>query len=239
MKNKFTILFLVLMISNGYSQDYAYQHLGVEEQVKEKEVRFGINRLANRPIKQKTVSTAQTLADLISGYPSNWITNYISVEIITNYKGIKRKAIGENEVLSAAQKSILANCDLGTDIIVDVVYDYLNPVTQISEKNNIHIEMTLIPAVQAEFIGDLGGYLRQNGLNKIPIELEAATVLFTINEDGSISDPKLKKTTGTKETDQILIDMVSHMPKWKPAQNANGTNVKQDLLFTVGIMVGC
>ena len=56
------------------------------------------------------------LSEVYRNYP------YISVEILTSYKGGIRKAVSKNDTLRQEQKDIMNMADLGTDISVKVQY---------------------------------------------------------------------------------------------------------------------
>jgi TonB family protein len=63
-------------------------------------------------------------------------------------------------------------------------------------------------------------------------------VEFTVNEDCEIANAQISKTSGDQETDELLLNVINQMPKWKPAENAKGRKVKQEFEFSVG-NVGC
>lgn len=208
----------------------------------EKELMYGIRGLDMRPIELKKLKEAKSLKDLISGYPTNWITSYVSVELTTTTNGKTVKAVGKNDILTDEQRKNLNASKMGTSVVIDVKYKYDNPATKKTENNNIHVAMGVIPKTQAEYIGghqEMGIYLRENGFNKVPKDIESAVVIFTVNKDGQVSNARMNTTSGDVETDELLIKLVNGMPKWKPAENFEGTKVKQDLQFVVGEMVGC
>ena len=67
-----------------------------------------------------------------------------------------------------------------------------------------------------------------------------AIVSFTVNEDGKIADAIVSKSSGDAATDKLLLKAINKMPKWKPAETADGTKVKQAFEFSVsGNTKGC
>jgi TonB family protein len=85
-------------------------------------------------------------------------------------------------------------------------------------------------------------YLKENAINKISEttskELKQGIVRFTVNEEGTITDAKIFKTSGDLNTDKLLLEVINKMPKWRAAEDSNGIKVKQEFEFSVG-NVGC
>ncbi|MGE0560671.1 MAG: energy transducer TonB [Flavobacteriales bacterium] len=215
------------------------------------DLRYGIRAKYRRPVQQETLKKAQLINDVISGYPENWITTYLSVEILATCNGKIMTAKSKNNVLTLEQKNILNAIDLNTDIIIHIKYKYDNPSTNSIENNEINVSMTVIPEVRAEYIipdteakyeGErdyIREYLKEN-ISKVPNDIEQCMVDFTINEEGGISNVSISMTSGKLEIDKLLVELVSKMPKWKPAQNSKGVNVKQEFQLTIGnAAIGC
>jgi len=224
MKNTIVTLLLVLLFASGFSQDLSYNVRGKY----------------SRPINKENLDDVKLISDVISGYPKNWITSYSSVEISAICNGNSVTAKSKNAKLTTEQKNSLRTVDLNTDLIIDVNYTYKVPVTNVVEHNTMHVPMTVIPEVEAEYIGghqQLMDYLKENGIDKItgttPAGFEQVTILFTINEEGAITDAKINKTSLDIIIDNTLLDIINAMPKWKPAQNAKGVKVKQQFEFSV------
>ena len=105
----------------------------------------------------------------------------------------------------------------------------------------MHFEVTVVPEIEAEFIGgheQLTQYLKENAIDKISETdsktMQQAIVSFTVNEKGAITNAQISTTSGDPEIDKLLMKAITRMPKWKPAENAMGIKVKQDFQFTVG-----
>jgi hypothetical protein len=209
------------------------------------DVTYEVNGMYSHPIKKEKLSDAKSISDIIDNYPAKWISNYISVEILTSYQGKVAKAAGVNDKLNSEQKNILNAVGLAHDVVIDVKYIYRDPVTKHVENNKMHISMTVVPETEAEYVG---GYkkmivnLKEKSKRVIPEkvakEFNAVKIKFTVNELGEITDAKVLDTSGDLKTDGILLDAVMTMPKWIPAKNITGVNVKQDFVLTVGAF-GC
>jgi hypothetical protein len=197
----------------------------------------------NNPVKSENLKTAKRLSDFIPGYPVNWIDAFVSVEILATCSGIVRKAISNNDVLSEEQKIILKTADGGTGITINTIYKKKKENSGGYDNKDIHIILMLVPEIEAAYIGGLHQmkkYLKENVIDKISLiknpQLQNTTVnvLFMVNEDGIISDMKILVTSGNINTDNIILNAVNKMPKWIPAQNANGIKVRQEFVLTVG-----
>ncbi len=196
-------------------------------------------------ITEEKLNSVQTLIDINEHYKSSWIREYISVEISASYEGRTKKAISKNETLSQEQKDLINMADLGTDIAVKVQYMPENAL-----KNNDIKEMpftfTIDPKSDAKYPGgqqQLKQYLKDNAMAKIPDSnfkrYNLTALKFTINEEGQIIDAHVFETSKDKKIDDLLLEAISNMPSWKPAEYANGTKAKQDFVLTVGDHESC
>ena len=229
MKNSIITLLLIHLVFFGFAQDIGYEIRGTYK----------------RPIVKEKLNIAKSLSDINPGYPSSWISNYVSVEILATCNGISMVAAGENDLLTDEQMSILKMSDMGTDIIVDVKYNPKSSLNDAQDIKVINFSYTLIPEVEAEYPGGyslLKQYLKENAIDKITETLDQqlllAKVKFTIDENGLISNAQISKTSEDEKIDQLLLEVINKMPEWKPA-SSNGIKVKQDFELSVGNIVGC
>ena len=84
---KFSIIsFLVGFMSflQAYAQDLNYEIRGQYE----------------RPLQKAAVQKATMLDDIITGYPKNWISEYVSVEVTTSQDGTSTKTFSNNNILT-------------------------------------------------------------------------------------------------------------------------------------------
>lgn len=193
------------------------------------------------PVTKSTLSKAKLVSDFIEGYPVNWVSDYVSVEIIANCNSKEMKATSANDVLSAEQKSILNTIDTGTGLVVNVKYKSHNAVTDEIVINTMNAVLMVIPETEAEYVGGyalLKKYLKENVIDKIAdatqLQNASARVVFVVNEQGEITDAKLTGKLTDANIKNLLLEAITNMPKWKPAHNAKGASVKQEFVFTVG-----
>ena len=188
---------------------------------------------------------ANTLLDLNSRYPSSWIREYLSVEILAIHQGQKKKARGKNDTLSLEQKNIMYQADSGTDISVIVHYMPENNLKH-NDPKKIAFSVSIDPETHAQYPGgqeQLLKYVKKNAVDKIQDGIltgyALAAVKFAVNEEGIVTDAQIFWTSEDKKTDEILLETICNMPNWKPAEYADGTRVRQEFAFTVGNMESC
>jgi TonB family protein len=235
-KSFFAPLILVALAFTGITE---YFHPGTMDNTPELE--FEVHGKYVRSVKKGNLNTALFLKDIIEGYPSSWISEYISVEVSGLIDNKPVKAVGEDDTLTAKQLDLLHRVEVGTDVTVTVLYKYRNAVTGKPEENKLNTTLTVIPDVEAVYEGGFRGvinYIKAKAGNKIsdklPKKLQAAVVRFTVSEEGKISDVYVYKSSGDYRTDKLLLEAVSSMPEWKPAEYLNGKKVKQEFQLSFG-----
>lgn len=206
--------------------------------------RYGIRARYERPIRKTVLEKAQTLGDIIADYPVSWIAEYTSVEIsVTKYNGKPVKVSGNGYVLTPAQKKVLEQAVLDAEVEINVYYKSQNRVTGTDSMHSgqIHIIYTVVPETEARFVGgeeQMKKYMGENGLDdiakKVPDGFDKVAVKFTVDENGDITEAKVSQTSGNEKVDRLLLDAIQKMPRWQPAQNAQGQKVKQRFEFTAG-----
>ncbi len=210
------------------------------------ELSFEVNRIYPPiSITKEKLQKAHTLPNLNPNYPSSWIREYISVEILTIYKGRVRKAVGKTDTLSQEQKDQMNEADLGTDIEVKVHYMPENTLSH-NDAKEIRFTFTVEPESEAKYVGgqqQLTQYLKNKAIDKIPKYTfkgyDLAAIKFTIDEIGQIGNVHVFETSKNEKIDALLVKAICNMPNWKPAEYVNGLKVQQEFVLTVGNMENC
>ena len=199
----------------------------------------------NRTITKSKINKVKTLEDIIEHFPSNWISEYISVEIERATQNIKLKEIGKNIKLTPKQQELFNNTKIGDDLIIKVLYKSNGSLEKEAQVKEINVTMTVVPEVEAKFKAGnekLTQYFEENSKSEIlnwkfsPMQNAAAS--FIINEKGEAENVKITKTTGIITVDRAIIELLYKMPKWNPAKNNKGELVQQEFEFSIG-EVGC
>jgi len=230
MKNRIITLILLHLFIAGTSQDPG----------------FAVQGTYSRTITKDEVNKARTLVDINPGYPSSWIHDYLSAEILVSYNGSITKGVNVNDTLNKEQRSVLTAAGIGSDIVMDVKYKKRNVVTDMIDFDTMIYTVRVVPEIEAEFPGgyqQMVEYLEKSALRTISEsggkQLQLAVVKFTVNEEGRIHNVQISKSSDDEDTDRLLLESIHNMPKWRPAENGSGMPVKQEFEFRIGNAVGC
>ncbi len=250
MRSYVIALILSMIIHPALSQDVVYDSVwsftkpaetGNPSYNNKQDLNFSVHGAYRYPVKKTSLVAANSLSDFIDGYPKNWLTDLISAELSTMGSGKSYSAGNSSSTLSSKQKSILTLADIGSNIIISVKYKTQNSATNDIEIRTMKMELTVVPEVEAEFTGgqaQMKRYIKENAINKITADEKKDVVdgkyLFTVNENGIVIDVKIVKSAGKASTDNLFLDAISKMPKWKSALDLKGAKVKQVFELSVG-----
>lgn len=194
--------------------------------------------------KQK-LNTATTLKDLNPHYKPSWVRTYLTVEVIAHQNGTLKKVTNNSHQISAAQKNLMKNADVGTAVSIKINYIPENTLKE-NPARDMEFSFVVEPDNDAKYQGGtaaLNTYLKQKVIDKIPNTLftgyKLAAVKFTIDETGNIQQPELAQSSEDETIDALLLSAIRNMPKWKPASYNNGLAVKQEFALMVGNMESC
>ncbi len=209
-------------------------------------INYDVHGAYSRSIKKITLTQASTVSDIIPQYPSQWIKDYAFVEVIVTADGKTAKAAGKNSTLTAEQKNILLAAGLGSEVTITIGYNEKNAVTDRIQTATMQFEATVTPEKEAEYNGgyqQLTQYLQEHGISKIspksPKDFKPVIVKFTVDERGEIANAHVAKSSQDPKIDMTLLQAITKMPKWKPAETAKGVKVKQEFQFSVNNNSGC
>ena len=240
MKKNIILLPLLLMFFTGYSQDMNFGIGGTSSRTI-RDLSYEIRGTYSHPVKKDQLNSIKTMSDIIPEYPSAWITNYVSVEISSTCDGKSMKAVSTNPNLSKEQRRLVNSADIGSDIIIDIIYKSKNAVTENLENNKLHYSISVVPEIEAVYSGgnqQMTQYLKENAINKIPKskaeQFQITQIRFIVSEEGKITNAKVARTSDDTTIDKLLLEVINNMPNWKPAENSKGIKVKQDFVFNVG-----
>lgn len=248
MKNSFVTLVLLFI---------TFPYFGSSQDSLTNELQYEVNRVYPFiSVSKEKLNEAQTLSDLQDEinnlghyYKSTMVKEYISVEILTSYKGGTRKVVSKNDTLSKEQKNIINMADVGTDISVKIQYIPENTLTH-NDIKQIDFTFTIEPEIEAKYPGgqkQLKQYLEENAIDKIPEgsfkDYDLTAIQFTIGEEGEIIDAHIfesgYQTYKNEKVEKMLLETIRNMPCWTPAEYSNGTKIKQEFVLTVGNMENC
>ena len=225
---------------------FAFPQLGSSQDNVADSFSYEVNKVFTPlSISKEQLVDAITVSDLNKHYKTSWVRKYNSVEVKASNKGILRKVVSEDDILSQEQKDIMNMADIGTDITVKVLYIPENTLTH-NDIKDFKFSFMVNPEIEAKYSGgqdQLMQYLKENAIDKIPDSsfkgYDLAAVKFTITEEGQVIDAHVFETSKDEKIDALLLETICNMPTWSPAEYANGTKVKQEFVLTVGNMASC
>jgi len=229
MKYVITSLFLLCLISIATAQ----------------ELQFEIRGTYTRGVSKEKLHAAKTMIDIRPGYPASMIEGYTSTKISVITSGNSREATGMNETLNPVQQNLLKTAEVGSDIVVQIGYIHVNPVTLFPDMREMHFVLTVVPEVEAAYPGgyqELSTYLKYHAINKLPEaitkKMPPVLIRFVISDDGSIVNARITESSKDAAIDKLLLEAIRKMPKWNPAMSAEGERIEQEFEFSVG-NTGC
>lgn len=209
------------------------------------EINIEVRNTFSHSITTENLKAVSSISDLYVGYPSSWISEYESIEINTTTGNITEAAISTNDILTQDQVRLLNSSEIGTEISINVKYRERNAITHKMDISTLKYNLTVMPEIEAEYIGgteSLTQYLKENAIDKIqelPNRQFAQTIIkFTIDSDGDVSNIEMTPTVDT-DIDQLLTDVLNNMPLWKAAADSTGKKVKQEFVLRIGNNIGC
>jgi hypothetical protein len=218
----------------------------VSKKAQKTDLFYAVGGTYSRSIRKSELQNSKMLNDFIEGYPVNWISAYISVEVSANNNGLKTSLWSKNDVLSDEQKKMLAGLEIDAEVVVRVKYNTKNVITDALEENEMNVSLTVIPEIEAVYIGgyeNMISYLKENSRDKITMigdkGVKPSVLRFSIDKTGKADNIKIIQKSENIEIDNLLIELIENMPKWNAAKNLKGESVSQQFDFKVGKMDGC
>ncbi len=199
---------------------------------------FYIGGKHDKTVTQNQLKEADHLNDIIPNYPTLWIDSYESVNITVAGETFSKSEVSSSPDLSEAQKKILADLPINSEVLIDVDYGAKNSITQEMEGHEMSVQFMVAPDIPAAFGTDedaLRDYLKSNLFPGIVgEEMVSAEIHFTVNEKGETENVTLERQTGSLEMANAYVNILEKMPKWQPALNVIGNPVNQNFVLVVG-----
>ncbi|MBX2877697.1 MAG: hypothetical protein KTR30_36595 [Saprospiraceae bacterium] len=197
-------------------------------------------------ISKADLHNAKSITDILPEQTSETNGSYRNVQISVFENGKKISELSEDATLNKAQIKLLQSTDYASNIQVSALYEDEQTKKRNRSYDALMYYLSIIPEEEAEFAEGydaLISYLKENSKKHTSVihngHLRAGQFSFTITKAGTINQVEMKSTSGYEAVDQVLIDLIKEMPgKWKPAIDANGNKIDQELVFFFGLE-GC
>lgn len=206
--------------------------------LKEEDLYYSVGARFKHSITPEKLKQIKLIRNIVPDYPVNWVTEYEEIEVLINHKGEEIKVKSTSEEFTKAQKELFSVLNVSDAIHFNIKYKEKSTSSNKLEPREMHLAVTVVPNTPAEYIGgyeQMMSYLKRNSthkiVGKIMENLKFTRLDFLVNTDGKVEDVILKDSSGDSELDKLLLKLISKMPKWHPAKNADGTPAAQRLEF--------
>ena len=214
----------------------------------EKSLFFNIRGRYNGTTTKSRLSGSKLIKDFVAGYPENWVSDYVSIEMTINKNGDNYIMNSANDTLTSEQRELIHSLEINDDLSISVAYKYKNAATNETEYRNMKdISLVVVPEFSAMPVFGydiLIQYLEENSFNKIPAsfqnKMDQLIVYFSVNELGKINNVIIKQSSGFIEVDELILNLTKSLRNWTPAKDNNGKAALQDFILTFGnVQFGC
>jgi TonB family protein len=197
-------------------------------------------------ITKEALNNAISLRDLVPNEVTEGISSFRDVNIAIGSPYQNTAVKSSDERLNSDQIKLLKSLNYSTNFRIEAFSSSKNLFTGILEEKCFVYYVTVIPEKEASYkLGNeaLLTYLRAKS-SKVTANIEkdqmqSAKLRFKVTKNGTITNLKLKGTSGYSEVDRKMFELIMNMSgKWNPAETANGKKVAQELVFSFG-SVGC
>ena len=194
-------------------------------------------------ISKANLHSAKSITDIFpkKDFEAKGYYRKATISIFKN--GVKTTEVGEDASLTEAQIKLLQSTDYAQNIQVSALYQYEQTEGRNRSYDVVMYFVSITPEREAEYAEGYDAlihYLRENSKKETAViqngHLKPGQFNFTVTKDGTIEQVQLKSTSGYETVDDALIDLIKEMPgKWKPAIDANGNEIDQELTFFFGL----
>ena len=221
------------------SESEVFTELFSEESIlKEEDLFYSVGGRFKHAITPEKLKRVKSIDDIITDYPSNWVSEYEKVEVLTYRKGEEVKEESNDIVFSEGQKQLLRSLNTSDAIYFNIKYEVEDAESGPPDLREMHIAVAVVPHTPAEYIGGyqfMMDYLKSKSahkiVGKIKEDMNFTRLDFLVNEDGIVEDVNLKDSSGDPEVDALLFRLISEMPSWNAAKNVQDEPVVQRLEF--------
>lgn len=226
-------------VSDSFIDIFAFQP---DQKAPNEELFFSVRAKNDHRIRKDEFQQTKRVDEMIENYPSSWISEYRSVELISYHNKNKTSAIGEDNVLTSEQLELIKASEINDEIQVLVKFKTENIVSKRLEDRELIVNMSIVPTKEAEYPGSYENLIAYFALNskgkvsaKVINEMDPSSISFVVNEVGRTEEVEVTNSCGDKDIDRLFVDLILNMPAWEPAKDEAGNKVKQKLQFNFGL----
>lgn len=207
---------------------------------------FEIGSRFNATISEEKLHSAKTVLDIVPLH-SNW-TNQPIKKVFITLPGENNPVIGTGYGidLNASQFQLLKSLKASESFCITANCTSVDPATGKPVNYDLVYYISITPEKEAQYTKGktaLIAYLSSNSKAQTAFveknKLQPGKLIFTVNKEGAITDARIEGTSGFKNIDDRLIELIkATKSEWVPAENGKGEKIAQELVLHFGIM-GC
>ena len=116
----------------------------------EKKLFFNIRGRYNGTTTKSRLSESKLIQDFVPGYPADWVSDYVSIEMIFNKNDNEYILHSINDTLTPEQRELINSLDINDNVSIRVVYKCKNAATNEREFRNMKdISLVVVPEFSA------------------------------------------------------------------------------------------
>ncbi|NRB46346.1 MAG: hypothetical protein HRU41_01645 [Saprospiraceae bacterium] len=225
---------------------YEYNLTDLIAPIKNADLVYKVGSRYLQTISKVDLHAAKSITDILpeKEFESKGFYRNATISVFKN--DVKTTELAEDAVLTEAQIKLLQSTDYSSNVQVSALYEYERPEGRNRSYDAVMHFLSITPSREAEFAEGydaLINYLRENSKDHTAHihkqQLKGGQFSFTVTKEGKLEQVEMKSTSGYEEVDQVLINLLKELPgKWKPAMDANGHKIDQEMTFFFGLE-GC
>ncbi|MEM7374545.1 MAG: energy transducer TonB [Bacteroidota bacterium] len=235
-----------LTVSKAVDSDY--QLISIINTLDIPDLFYSVDARFITKISREKLHRAKSVMDILPRKATQPIEAWqsVRVSVLQDNEETDESESGQSEELTPAQLSLLQSTEYGSNFYIKAEYKSKNSVTGILQEDYLTYYISVVPETEAEYTAGpdaLIEYLKENSREERTFiskdELKPGQLSFTINQNGNIANVQLNSSSGYASLDQKMMHLINNLPgSWKPATDAKGTTVEQELVFFFGLQ-GC
>lgn len=194
-------------------------------------------------ISKTDLHQAKSILDILPQNAAEKTGTFQKVKVTLYDDGEGVSELGDQATLNAAQIDLLQTTNYASSLQVSAIYQDEQTKARRRTYDSLIYYLSITPEQEAEFAEGYDAlirYLKENSKEETAIirkdQLKPGQFSFIVTKEGTISQVELKSSCGYKSVDQALLDLIEGMPgKWKPAIDADGNKIDQELIFFFGV----
>lgn len=197
-------------------------------------------------ITREDLMKAESIIDIVPKKATHALDVYNEVRVAVIHKDGEVVEVGNGHGLNPKQKALLRTVNYSTDIHISADCKITNETTGELLDYDLVYYMSVIPETEVEYDGGMEAIIRYLKEESHAVTasihsdlLKPGRVTFTIDSNGRLVNVMLDSSSGYKELDAKMTELLSSLPgNWKSATDSKGNPVAQELVLFFG-MRGC